>query len=1355
VLRMTEGQGDRRRAVDQARRQWIDQLIDRSRNNRLLFFQPRKARTVELTEKQIELALPLMAGAPVPVNRLFGRHEQVHGDEELELFAQIEEVEELDVGVARRLQEIQKHGDEDYEERGLETVYFAYGMATWRLPDGAAPPSAAVILVPIKIDGKVGRMTLRPHGDPEINLAMTHMLEREHGCAGLVNRLDSLLVEIDELAPADRAQRIFDELRSAVAGVAGFQISRRAVIDNLAFAKLAMVRDLERWGDRIADHDIVAAIAGDPGARLSFQSVQSAGADVDKRALDRRPPAHEYLALDADSSQISAIAAVARGHSGVIIGPPGTGKSQTIANLICELIANGRRVLFVAEKRAALDVVKERLARNGLDDLVLDLHGAVSRKQIAAQFAEALGTVRQILPPEAEDLHRDFAAHRARLNQYVERLHLPREPSRYSAYELIGRVLALEADGADGTTRWRASELSRLTREQVASIDEVLVRAAGQAGLLVRDSPSPWTNAELHDQEAADTAVEQVVELQLRDLPDLEHQTRRCVARLQVEAPKTLAEHGALLAAVNEINHLLSHYPDAIFQLDLAGLATALAPARGKLTSAWAALTDGGYRAARRRLLGLRRGRVRSARLLDEAARAQRLMTIWRDFAPADFAPQPYEDFADLEAAHAAVVGRLRTLRRFLGLPPDSTLIVELKDLLTWLASDRQTANRIPHVRAFEREIDALGAGAYLRELQSRRVPADRWIPNLRFAWLSSCLDEMVRMDPDLAVFDGAQHDRVVREFQLLDKRRLAIAVDRVKRAFGERAVDAQNRFPDQALLLRRQAELRSRHLPFRELVRLAPDVVTALKPCWMASPLAVSQLLSGPEEYFDVVIFDEASQVRPVDAVTSLLRARTAVVAGDTEQLPPTSFFAAERESEDDVSHAEEGLGDFESILRVMRSFLPEWPLDWHYRSHDDRLIAFSNHNIYKDRLVTFPSGGGSEPPLTHVQVTQTRAGDSEEQSSTSEVGRVVELVLDHAASNPEMTLGVIALGSPHARRIDLALARARRTRPELDGFFGGHPNERFFVKNLERVQGDERDVIILSIGYGKDASGRLLYRFGPLLREHGYRRLNVAVTRAKHRMVLVSSFGHEDMDPSRSPSRGAELLRRYLEYAASGGHVFSDIGPTGAEPDEFEAQVQAALERAGLSVIPQFGASKYRIDLAVQHPEKPGRCVLAVECDGAPYHSSPMARDRDRLRQEHLERRGWRFVRVWSTAWYTNRTAETKRVIDAYQSQLVADSGEERAAVVPTRQAGGVGNSPTAARPPWPRVTRGLPITEYSERELDRVARWIRSDGLLRTDEDILAEMIQALGFQKRGSRIVPALRAAIERTRMPHVM
>jgi very-short-patch-repair endonuclease len=522
--------------------------------------------------------------------------------------------------------------------------------------------------------------------------------------------------------------------------------------------------------------------------------------------------------------------------------------------------------------------------------------------------------------------------------------------------------------------------------------------------------------------------------------------------------------------------------------------------------------------------------------------------------------------------------------------------------------------------------------------------------------------------------------------------------------------------------------------------------MVTAVKPCWMASPLAVSQLLGGPEQLFDVVVFDEASQVLPEDAVTSILRGRSVVVAGDPNQLPPTQFFAAERDEDSEPGEETEG---FESILDVMLAFLPQWTLDWHYRSRDERLIAFSNHYVYDDRLVTFPSASLDDPALSHVLVAQAAGSDREELSSSAEVARVTQLIVEHATTRPDESLGVIAMGIRHSNRIDAELARIRRGRPELDAFFDAHPEEKFFIKNLERVQGDERDAIILSIGYGKDSSGKLPYRFGPLLTEGGFRRLNVAVTRAKKRASLVSSFSHMDMEPGRSSKRGVEMLRQYLQYASTGGEVFGDGGPSPVERNEFEIQVQTALERAGLRIAPQFGASRYRIDMAVQHPDQPGRCVLAVECDGATYHSSPTARDRDRLRQEHLEARGWRFVRIWSTDWFTRRDEEITRVLEAYQKAV--ENGRPQAPNVdrPSAATPGPARSSVArsARGQRPHVPRNQPITEYSIRQRADLAGWIRSDGRLRTDEEMVEAMMAELGFERRGKRIEAALREAIQ--------
>jgi very-short-patch-repair endonuclease len=323
--------------------------------------------------------------------------------------------------------------------------------------------------------------------------------------------------------------------------------------------------------------------------------------------------------------------------------------------------------------------------------------------------------------------------------------------------------------------------------------------------------------------------------------------------------------------------------------------------------------------------------------------------------------------------------------------------------------------------------------------------------------------------------------------------------------------------------------------------------------------------------------------------------------------------------------------------------------------------------------------------------------------------------------------------------------LDRSIEVRPDLSDFFTLDREERFFVKNLETVQGDERDAIILSIGYGKNANGDLPHRFGPLTQDVGYRRLNVAVTRAKRRMCVISSFSHNEVDLNRSGSRGVELLKAYLDYAASGGSRLpetSQVSEVGL--NAFEADVRDALELKGIRTRPQFGASRYRIDLVAMHPKKPGRPVLAIECDGASYHSSATARDRDRLRQAHLQRLGWRFHRIWSTDWFYGREQEVERAISAYEDAFHrADLLD--ADTAPTANPGGTGPETQVPQRPVARQRESQPhvpvrdtIDQYSDQELRRIAKWILSDGLLRTDEELIREIFEVLPFSRIGVRI-----------------
>ena len=347
------------------------------------------------------------------------------------------------------------------------------------------------------------------------------------------------------------------------------------------------------------------------------------------------------------------------------------------------------------------------------------------------------------------------------------------------------------------------------------------------------------------------------------------------------------------------------------------------------------------------------------------------------------------------------------------------------------------------------------------------------------------------------------------------------------------------------------------------------------------------------------------------------------------------------------------------ESVLDVANVLLAPGFLRWHYRSLDERLVGFSNNRFYENTLTTFPSPlvlgtSTTDPPcLSHIVV------DSEldaAESATDEVGRVVELVLEHARTRPDETLGVIAMGIVHAERITEALRRARAASAddgdELEPFFDDDADERFFVKNLERVQGDERDAIILSIGYAKSANGRLSHNFGPLNQSGGERRLNVAITRARRRMTLVSSFATTDIDLNRTNAKGVALLRDYMVYAGSGGGAAAR-GASGAALDPFLEHVRGWMAALSLPATPMVGQSNYRVDFALAHPTDGSR-GLAVECDAHTYSAARTTRDRDRLRPEALQRLGWEVHRVWSAQWYRDPQTEAERIRDAWRAMI-----------------------------------------------------------------------------------------------------
>jgi len=454
--------------------------------------------------------------------------------------------------------------------------------------------------------------------------------------------------------------------------------------------------------------------------------------------------------------------------------------------------------------------------------------------------------------------------------------------------------------------------------------------------------------------------------------------------------------------------------------------------------------------------------------------------------------------------------------------------------------------------------------------------------------------------------------------------------------------------------LLRKEIGKRMRHIPVRQLINRIPTLLPRLKPCVLMSPLSVAQYLESSHETFDVVIFDEASQIPVWDAIGAIARGRQLIIVGDPKQLPPTNFFATSTDDEDDLTPDE--YKDMESILdELMTLGLRHKRLRWHYRSRHEGLITFSNRQYYDNDLLTFPSPEREMGGVRFHHIPDARYDKGKSRTNRIEAQTLVrELVFRlRNPSASQRSFGVVTFSQAQQALIENLLDEERRKYPEIECHFGDEPpveGEPVFVKNLENVQGDERDVILFSICYGMDEAGKISMNFGPLNREGGERRLNVAVTRAKHEVIVFSGLRGEQIDLTRTQRRGVRDLKYFLDYAERGPIALAAATSGASLEDvdsEFERMVANRIREAGYDVHHQVGCSGYRIDLAIVDPSAPGRYLLGVECDGATYHRAATARDRDKLRQAVLEGLGWKLYRIWSTDWWHNADTEMNKLL------------------------------------------------------------------------------------------------------------
>lgn len=697
----------------------------------------------------------------------------------------------------------------------------------------------------------------------------------------------------------------------------------------------------------------------------------------------------------------------------------------------------------------------------------------------------------------------------------------------------------------------------------------------------------------------------------------------------------------------------------------------------------------------------------------------------------------------------------------------DFLIDAALKTFESWLANAEQLSKWVAY-RHQARKASEAGMAQLVLELANGQLPAANARATLEMAYYEDQLQEVIEANPDVARFDGALHSREVARFVEMDRARIKAACIEVARAHYRR-IPSREGGAGPVGVLRGEMAKRRGHMPIRQLMQRAGNAIQAIKPVMMMSPLSVAQFLVPGKQTFDLLVMDEASQIQPVDAIGAIARAKQVVVVGDERQLPPTKFFSkitgAEPEDADETTQ----VTDIESVLGLfVARGLPQRMLRWHYRSRHQSLIAVSNSQFYENKLFIVPSPYTSEAGMG-LQFRFVPDGVFDSGGSGTnvvEAKAVAKAILQHAIEHPELSLGVATFSVAQRRAIQDELELLRRLNPAAESYFFAHSSEPFFVKNLENVQGDERDVIMISVGYARNAQGYMAMRFGPLGSDGGERRLNVLISRAKRRCEVFSSITDEDIDLERAKGKGVFAFKLFLHYARTGR--ISMAQPSKRAIDSmFEEQVATALQHAGYQVHPQVGIAGLFIDLAIADPERPGRYLMGIECDGAAYHSARSARDRDRLRQAVLEDHGWIIHRIWSTDWFQRPQEQLERTIAAVEAaKKVLDErsdGPLRAhRAVPVEimtvdrdevtEIGLVDAADNA-------TVKGLYVEATPERHMDYeihetpvgfmselVAKVVEVESPLHFDE-LVVRLRGAWGLQRAGARIEAAVSRAVD--------
>lgn len=1353
--------------IKRASKEWRSSLIDVGGNNRLLNYRP-NASTLDLGSASTKAITRLLNGELLGINELF--------DKPME----IEKAKKACASLARKQREA-------LEEFGVPVAFLASGLATWD-PEGtkqlasaleeelenedteqrrAKPkytrPNAPVLLRPVELVRKRGAQdswSVQLVDDFQLNTVLHHVLNAD------AKRLTPDEVQEFDDNTLDSMQEMLKFVADACDDIKDFEIKDEFLLGAFSYQKQPMVADIDDL-EALSQSPLVAALAGEEDA---IASIRHQSGEFDDATPDYVPVDSEFLVLDADSSQSFVVNAALAGRNLVVEGPPGTGKSQTIANIIASLVASNKDVLFVAQKRAAVSAVLGRLESVGLGDIVMDAFAATgSRRYVAEELSNALASQQKAGIPNVSQLQYELEEARDTLVSHKDALSNAKYGWGLSVLDLWMKKLEI-LDESQVDFRLKAKTFENWNETDVERHADAVEELASLGALAeIWTTGEGWAPRAIKDIAALTAVNDLLITLQNEHLRKGLDELSRISEKLESEVPDNWEDVATLFDSLDTSAAVNAAMPELISEsqdLDKVSFLLSAVDKRHRANQekkiTWL---------EKRRVLKKIREWAPELSAQDRITNIRLSYELWGSAGNSgvQLPPKGYEK------AKSAMMGlnvSLKELQEFLqGIDLQKISFAELPAHLLELSKDN-SRSRMPRAAKLRKKLKQAGLIPVVKLLEemSEDSGAREFASGAVLKWIvySSILDDAVASSIELSSVDGEQLETASEKFQRSDVEHLKANAVRIRRKFAEKLKYILDNFPEEHQILKTEVTRKRKFRTIRSLISEAPNVMLAAKPVWAMSPLQVSKLLPA-YRVFDVVIFDEASQIIPADAIPALIRANQVIVAGDSRQLPPTEFFTKVLEDEPGsdeeeisrlVDEENAALGDVvesrakpsrkDSFTRDAESILFAFDrvlagqsrrLLWHYRSKDERLIAVSNAHVYDSSLTTFPAADSGDA-IQYVSVPPSAGVNGKTNSPEKEVDKVVQLVKEHYTNSPNESLGVIAFGSPHQRRIEMALDKAMQKDPAFADWISSGNSDSFFVKNIERVQGDERDAIILTVGYGKEPDGKLKLFWGPLLKEGGERRLNVAISRAKKRMTLVTSFSPDDVAEDAHESAGFRLMYRFLRFMASGGVELTGGVDLNQPLNPFEIDVKDRLEAAGLQLDPQFGVGSYRLDFAVRHPKYPGAHVLAIEADGASYHSGHTARERDRLRQSLLEQRGWIFHRIWSTDWFNDADTEVEKVLESFKDSLKSfehgNKGKQR-----IQESNPAWHVESNERKDLPNFPRGLPITDYSQHLLVSIIFAMRSDGVLRSNDEELDELVKVMGYSKKGSRIVATLK------------